>query len=382
MKYQRDVPRAEGDQGMKRSRSARRQEGMVLIHVTLVMVLSMLLIPPILGFVGGAGRTAQIREDRMHQVYAADTGVEDALYRVMVDPTGLPESPEDDPIVISIEDVNGCDVTAELRKDGYDPVYKDTLYTITSTAQDYRGIDVSIESRVAAWDYSSLLQYGLVSTQDIEISSGADVDGNLVLNGELANKGTIDGNVTYGVPQWPDSAVLSLFYSEQVSGSCGASPIEVKAGKEKKLGPCQTSGDLDIGGVGNVSLQGTLYVAGDLRFNPSPSLIIRLNGETIYGEGSLAMGSGGTLEGPGCIIAEGEMYFSPNTPGSDYILVMSVAGDLTAQPGGSFFGTLAGCTDLDLQPNASVTWVDHPADLNFPGGDDIVPKLVSYVIRN
>ena len=68
---------------MKRDPALLRGEGgQALIHVTLVLVLTMLVIPPLLTFMGGAGRSAQIREDRMLQVYAADAGIEDGFFKI------------------------------------------------------------------------------------------------------------------------------------------------------------------------------------------------------------------------------------------------------------------------------------------------------------
>lgn len=357
------------------------EEGMVLVFVTIVLALAALVIPPLLGFIGGAGRSAQIREDRMLQVYAADMGVEDAYFRIASADAELPQEPGDDPMVFAIEDVNGSDVAIEIYKEPEHPLYGNVLYRVISTATNYNGVGATIESYVAAWDYHSLLEYGLASPGDIEISKSAKITGNLALNGELDNKGTIDGEVTYGVPGWPSTEVLSEWYSSQVSASCGSSPLLVSGSETLEIGPCRTSGNLVIKGDGDVKLEGTVYVAGDLDFDATPDLRVILNGETIYAEGSINMGSGVRLSGPGAIIAAGDVYFSPNMVGDGFIFVMSVEGELTAQPGGQFYGSLAAASEIDLQPGAEVEWTEWPDDLNFPGGDDILPKVARYLIK-
>ena len=105
-----------------------------------------------------------------------------------------------------------------------------------------------------------------------------------------------------------------------------------------------------------------------------------LSGETIYVEGSINMGSGCRVSGPGCIIAVGDVYFAPNMVGNGFVFVISVEGELTAQPHGHFYGAMAGASKIDMQPGAEVEWKDHPSDLNFPGGADILPKVASYLI--
>jgi formylmethanofuran dehydrogenase subunit C len=357
------------------------EEGMVLVFVTIVLALAALVIPPLLGFIGGAGRSAQIREDRMLQVYAADMGVEDAYFRIASADAELPQEPGDDPMVFAIEDVNGSDVAIEIYKEPEHPLYGNVLYRVISTATNYNGVGATIESYVAAWDYHSLLEYGLASPGNIEISSNAEITGNLALNGELDNKGTINGEVTYGVPGWPDVDMLSERYSGQVSGSCGSSPLLVSGNETLEIGPCKTNGDLVIKGDGDVKLGGTFYVAGDLDFDPTPNMRVILNGETIYVEGSINIGPGCKLSGPGAIIAAGDIYFSPNMIGNGFIFVMSVEGTLTAQPHGHFYGSLAGGSSIDLQPGTDVEWKEPPAGLNFPGGDDILPKVARYSIK-
>ena len=134
--------------------------------------------------------------------------------------------------------------------------------------------------------------------------------------------------------------------------------------------PCQTSGNLKfqtgVGNGGNVSLKGTLYVAGD--FTMGKKLNLYLNGNTIYAEGFIKFeavpgqpGDAVNIYGPGCIIAEGDVDFNPK-PGTDesFIFVMSVGGEINAKPMGDFYGAFAGNTEVDLLPNVSLTWIEYP----------------------
>ena len=58
---------------MLNARFRRSEAGMALVLVTIVMALGMLVIPPLLNFMGGAGRSAQIRENRMLLLFTAVT---------------------------------------------------------------------------------------------------------------------------------------------------------------------------------------------------------------------------------------------------------------------------------------------------------------------
>ena len=66
------------------TRISKNQSGFILIYVTLTLVVAIIILPAILLFIGGAGRSAQIREDRMLQVYAADAGIEKAFHEIVI----------------------------------------------------------------------------------------------------------------------------------------------------------------------------------------------------------------------------------------------------------------------------------------------------------
>ena len=68
--------------------SRRRQTGQVLIYVTLMVALGSAILGPLLLFTYIGHRTVQLREQRMLELYAADAGIEDAMYQIKdnVDP--------------------------------------------------------------------------------------------------------------------------------------------------------------------------------------------------------------------------------------------------------------------------------------------------------
>jgi hypothetical protein len=67
--------------------------------------------------------------------------------------------------------------------------------------------------------------------------------------------------------------------------------------------------------------------------------------------------------------------------GDDFIFVMSVSGNLQAQPMGDFYGAMAGLVEVQYQPNSAIAWSEMAFDPNFPDGD-LLPGVRAYIIRN
>ena len=360
----------------------RGETGQVLIFVTITLALAMLIIPPLLNFMGGAGRSAQIREDRMLHVYAADAGIEEAYYRIQNGNISPPWSG-------NISDVNGFAVSIELQQES------ESIYKIISTATSWEGVEVTIEAYAASVDYSYLFDNALSSYGDITLRSGVDVYGNITYNGDLDNKGTVHGNETGQIDLWPDENVLKNFFKGDL-GPALDNPYEDYAiilTGNASYGPLYRVGDLDIyaesGDVPRMDLNGTIYVTGDLDIGlTNQEFILDMDGEygipqTIFCEQAVNIGGKCTLVGSGCIIGVGDVYFSPNVEMSpdDFIFVMSVSGNLQGQPHGQFYGAMAGLVEILYQPNSEIHWHELEHDLNFPQGDPI-PGVRSYVIKD
>lgn len=122
----------------KRSNLIQSEGGQILIFVIIIMMLAVIIIPAILGLTYSSAQTTNIRMERMQVLYAADTGIEDALYTL--DNLGNGTS---DKVPITIYDpprtyylpgsTNGSSVTVTIDKVGAEA---DEAYIITSTAFD------------------------------------------------------------------------------------------------------------------------------------------------------------------------------------------------------------------------------------------------------
>ncbi len=91
----------------------RDEGGQAFILVLVFLLVGGLILTPLLGYMGTGVKAGQMHEAKMELLYAADAGIEDALYKIMNNDALLPENLGDswtlDPIV-----VNGKDVTVEI----------------------------------------------------------------------------------------------------------------------------------------------------------------------------------------------------------------------------------------------------------------------------
>ncbi|UCG82713.1 MAG: hypothetical protein JSW38_11090 [Dehalococcoidia bacterium] len=367
----------------------RSEKGAAMVYVTIVLVLTMLIIPPVLGFLGGAGRSAQIREDRMLAVYAADAGIEDGYYRII--------SGNISETSWSVGTINGSDVNVSIQLDS------NSIYKIVSTATSHLGGNVTIESYAAGLDYSYLLRNALTSYGDISLKSGVVINGNVTLNEELDNKGDIQGNTTWGINAWPGVPELVSYYMSQVDTGDPYPLSYIDLEQNETMGPLYRQGTLDIYASGTgltltmddppgEEVFGTFFGTDAMDIGKTgQDFRIDMNNQTIFcameseSENDYAIDMGGkvTLTGSGCIIAVGHVYFAPKVDmdPDDFIFVMSIIGDLTAQPQGEFTGAMAGAIEVQYQPGSTITWSENSGGLNFPDGD-VLPGIKSYIIRN
>jgi len=261
------------------------------------------------------------------------------------------------------------------------------FYLITSTAysQDTDS-STTVESYVSLT--SSLPEFfgnAITSRQTVTIQPDSVVNGNVQLPSEegltLRERAVITGDVIYAqVANWPDVEDLSDFYWQDVrdSGSFPDSSIDI-AGSDIVIGPLYRDGDLEIfntGGPATVTLNGTVYVTGQLKVGKTVyDFTLDLNGQTIYSEyyhegGVTAIDIGGkcTATGSGWIVAAGDIFFLPkveSNPG-DFVFIISVLGHLKFQPEGVFNGSVAGNTDVRLQPKYPFNCEGNPGGGNFP----------------
>ena len=211
------------------------------------------------------------------------------------------------------------------------------------------------------------------------VNGEVQYNGNLTIapNGEVNDPTGVSDDEIVG---WPEADSLSGFYwanlqDDYPSYTTYSDGTVIDAKDTDEIGPLYCEGDFVIQTTTpaqEITLQGTVYVAGDLEFRQTGKVYdIYLNGNTIFVEGAIDIPAGKLyLHGPGCIIAVGDIDFQPNIVGTSFIFVMSVEGGTYISPGGDFSGSIAGKTKVNLQPGNILSWEPPSDGLNLPGEDD------------
>jgi len=374
-------------------RLIRDEKGQTLILTLILIVVGGLIMTPLLAYMSTGLIAGEVYERRAAELYAADAGVEDAIWKIQnPDESELPYACGDTPWSYDYE-------TSDVN-DKHMQIYIDYLsegtHRITSVATSDDGTNTTIEAylSVSYLDLSALLDNAIISYDTITIQPGNEVNGDVWLPDEedLDNKGTINGTVKDEDDMsitWPTVEQLSTYYLKDVEGAPDPGPsIDIK--DTQTIGPCDREGSLAVDNTGDPAtlvLEGTVYVHGDLNFQQSGSLnyTINLNGQTIFAEGSITFPSEHvSISGSGCIIAVGDINFQPSITGDDFVLVMSITGEVEFHPSGDFTGCIAGNTHVQLQPGCTINWISPEGKgLDYPmgvGDDDELPPVTGLSI--
>jgi len=375
----------------------RDEKGAALALTLVLLVVGGLVLTPLLGLMSTGLVSGGIYEESMHLYYAADTGVEDAIWKIMYDPPeweAIDDPPDSymykypEPLVV---DDRSVDIT--IYKYDWDWTCAENLtYRILSTAatEGDSGGTAAIHSSVSIDSYvdiemlvRNLLDNAITSLIDVEIGSGSTVYGNVQYGVDI--KGDTQGiNTTEEVyEKWPISSALSSLYLSQVDpGDPGPNSINL-AGKTRPIGPSYIDGDLTVDntaqGQGVLALNGTVYVDGNAVFAQSgdkKGYTLQLNGNTMFVLGGITFPTARvTVQGPGCIIATGDIDFQPSISSStDFVFLLSTEGRIDFKPSGTFHGSVAASEMVNLQPGCALGWLPWQGlNLNFPIEDYAYP---------
>jgi hypothetical protein len=389
-------------------RAIRNEKGYVLITVLILLVVGGLILTPLLGLMSTGLLAGKVYEKKMDEYYAADAGVEDAIWRIQSNNLtfdgGNSSYPE--PLTVNDRTVNVVVYRKDVDKKPCVIEYEYRILSIADTDDDGGTAAIDISTTIDAYlsvsylDLSALLDNAIVSNNTINIQPGNEIDGDVWLPDEedLNSKVDIDGEVKDEddvLIIWPTVDQLSTYYSEDVEGAPDPGhSINIKY--TKAVGPCDRQGSLAVDNTGDpdtLLLEGTVYVRGNLEFQQSGShnYTVDLNGNTIFVEGYIKFASNHiSIAGSGCIIAVDWIDFQPSitSDGDDFVLVMSITDEVEFHPNGDFTGCIAGNAHVQLQPGCTVDWISPEGKgLDFPGAgdDDELPvtglRIESWEIR-
>ncbi len=368
-------------------RIIRDEKGTVMILALILLVVGGLILAPMLGLMTTGLIAGQVYERKTDELYAADAGVEDAIWKLQNDVVKPPESCGDpDYWSYNISDVNDRNVAVNIT-------YIDgpTFHVVSTATGDGSGTEIEayITGANKYGDYSGIVDNVLTSLGEINLKPGTNVT---PLEGEHSPVQDYGGG-------WPEPGELEGFYRQQVEDEdpYPFGTIDLN-GVDMDLGPLYREGELEIVNSSNtlatLTLTGTIYITGDTLIGKTgKDFTLDLNDQTIFvasnttgAQNALEIGGKCTIEGPGVLLAIGDIYFEPNIEAgmTDPIFIMSVWGQTLLQPGGDFYGSIAGSVEVDLQPGTSLTYPEDEGwyeDLNFLiGVQELVYTIVSWTV--
>ncbi len=362
---------------------ARNQEGIAIPLVLVLMVVGAAIIAALFLYLNASLLLIGKNQQNIDSYYAADSGIDYALnqFRGVVGNPGFSGTEQFDPYELND---NSVDVTLEDKGS--------SMYRITSIATSDTG-SATVESYIRFHDYAFFFDGAITSNADINIQPNSTVTGNVTYAGSIDGEENIDGNITQvdAIEPWPTIDYFSGFYWDDVKDlePFGDSSIDVKY--TDSIGPLYRDGCLDIVSSKKAAwaqLNGTVYVAGEtnpLRIGQTnKDFTIDLNWQVIYVEGDILVGGKCTFTGSGFIIAGGDIDFQPNMQSGpdDFVFVLSIEGTVNFQPGGDFYGSLAGDVMVNLQPNCTLVYT-NPSDegVNFSAGDQAKIEILTYEVQ-
>jgi hypothetical protein len=368
-------------------RLVRDESGRVMELALILLVVGGLILTPLLGFMSTGLIAGQVYETKTHELYAADAGVQDAVWKIQNDVEELPGPPcgGGDPNYWSynISDVNGKSVGVTIT-------YVNNLtYQVLSTATgDGSGtqIEAYIVGKSKFGDYSGLMDHILTSPGEINVANKVILE-----YPEGADP------YPYYPNSWPEVWELEEFYGEQVANGTryySNTVINIQ-GVSTELGPLYVDGTLDILNSSNtpatLNVTGTFYSTDyTLIGQNGKDMTLDLNGHTIFvssnstgSQPALIIGGKCTVKGPGIITAIGDIEFKPASQvgeeeGGGPVFVLSVSGTSYLQPSGHVYGAIAGKVEVYVQQGEEPVITYPPGgfgeyDLNFLIG---IKKLV------
>jgi hypothetical protein len=357
-------------------RLVRDENGRAMLLALILLAVGGLTTTPLLAYMSTGLIAGQVYERRTAEVYAADAGVEDAVWKIQNDVEELPGPPcgggEPDYWSYNISDVNGKSVAVTIT-------YVDgQTYRVVSTATGNSSgteIEAYITGESSYGDYGDLLNHIVTCQGEIEQAK------KVYLTYPPGSE-----PVENYAGAWPTPEELMDFYGEDVEGLTpyGSNTIDIN-GVNQEVGPLYRYGTLTIKNSSDtpatLTLTGTLYITGDTQIcygtSGNKEMTLDLNGQTIFvassstgsGQEALKIGDKCNIKGYGTIIAVGDIYFKPQSQiTTDPVFVLSVSGKTWLQPNGNIYGAVAGSVEVDLQPGTSLTYPTGgfgDFDLNF-----------------
>jgi len=373
-------------------RLIRDEKGQAMLLAVVLLLISGLTVSSLLSYTGTGVVTGRVYESKVAELYAADAGVEDAVWKIQMGELELCPGQTD---TYNMTDVNGKTVEVTITYLGN---WTDAItHSIQSTAAgDGSGtrIDAYVFAKNRYGDYAGLLDQILTSPGEIDVANKVILE-----YPEGADP------YPYYPEDWPQLWELEEFYGGQVANGTHYytdTVIDI-LGVDTPLGPLYVDGTLEIKNSSStpasVNLTGPIYVTGDTKIGVNgKEMTLNLGGDTLFvssnttgNQKALIIGGQCTAAGPGVIVVMGDIEFKPKSQvgeeqGGGPIFILSVSGTTTVQPSGHVYGSIAGGIEVYVQQGEQPV-ITYPTGgfeeygLNFLIGiQDLIYSIYSWEV--
>lgn len=384
---------------------SRDEKGAALILALLLLLIGGLISAALLGYMGSGILVGEVHERRTAELYAADAGVEDAIWWIYHQDEwegDWPCNANSPPAAYIITNTDGGVAEVNDKRVEVTIGYADSrAYNITSTSITEGGTHTTIQAYVYGCSFPD---NAITAKEDVALGNNVYVEGWIQYGENLDTKPNAefdpDKTIDEVYTNWPSSGDLYNYYystyiSDEIFDEYYSQDREIDASTTPSVGSIYCDANLDFMSSENnvkkeLTLGGTIYVNGNLdigKTDQAKDFILNLNGQTIFCEGDIYVTGKTEIIGSGSIIAKGNIHFEPNfTCSDDYILLLALEGNLEFwptgdftgfvmsidaqvdfKPGGIFKGSVAGDVIVDLESNVTVIYQSAvEANIDFP----------------
>lgn len=253
------------------------EKGQALILVLILLLLASIIIAPLLGFMGTGLKSGQVFEKKMHQLYAADAGVEDAIWRLQSGQIEVLEGEEvllPDPPILNANTVKTVEVSVVDKTVEED---EQRTYLITSTAISEDDSSTMIEAyvtNITVWytsdpnlSHAEVIKGNVYVEDNLTLSADAKITGDVIAEGdvELHARAEIGGSICVG-------RNLELNNATVIKGNVYAVGNVTLHGKAMVEGDVHAGGDVSVDGP-KTRIMGDVHVLPGAAFGGSGEII-------------------------------------------------------------------------------------------------------------
>jgi hypothetical protein len=390
-------------------RIIRDQRGQLLPLVLIVILVGSLLIVPSLNFMNTGIKSGQRTEIRTDELYSADAGVGDALWKIKNDSGSLPAA-IGQTLTYSILDVNGNNISIAIQYERDDEQDGKIYKVISAATSQATGSNPSTTTTIAAYianseeDGAFIFANAITSLGGgISVTGEANVIGDVFSNGTLSVSSTIDGDVyaengivmnwgggitgdaytpgTITQPQWSPDMIAGdnnagaadqdpeVLPQEQVD-TLVADTLDATTFTPMTAGPVTRSGGwtLSYYPVPDSLYPNAEHISGNLIINTGTAVTF---GSSVYVDGDLIVNSSTTITFNGPVVVRGNIYLQNGT--AQFNDSVYVIGDLVLSGSAvaSFDGQVWIGNNLDPGSGGSVAFNDtlYVGGNLYPSGD-------------